>query len=102
MTTEPMEILRRAVERDGQSSVARQIGWSATVVNRVLSGKYPGDVAAVLDAVVVNYGAERVECPVLGSLSRKECHEHRTRPFAATNPKRVRIWKACRSCEVKK
>jgi hypothetical protein len=41
-----------------------------------------------------------VECPVIGEIPRQRCIEHQRRAhrFAATNPMRVQLSKACRVC----
>ena len=94
-----LQLLRDAIERNGTKHVAQVIGYSITTISRMLADKYEGDVAAVLDAVILNYGDETVQCPLQGEISRKKCATNHARPFAATNPTRVRLYRACRVCE---
>jgi hypothetical protein len=93
------QLLKEAVERHGSRRVAAEIDYSTTTISRMLAGKYEGDVASVLDAVILNYGAETHQCPLQGEISRKKCSITQARPFAATNPARVRQYRACRACE---
>lgn len=85
--------------RSSQKAVADRIGYSATVVNQLLKGKYKGDLVAIEAAFRGAYMRLTVECPVLGTLPANECLEHQKLPFAATNPQRVRLFRACRECK---
>jgi hypothetical protein len=42
-----------------------------------------------------------VDCPVIGDIPRQACiaHQRRKGRFAATNPARVALAKACKRCE---
>lgn len=69
---------------------------SATVINQVLNDKYPAPtnrLQALVEGVFLN---RTVECPVQGEIPSDQCEEYQTRPFAATNPTRVRLYQACR------
>jgi len=91
------DILRAESERTSQSRAGTRIGYSSTVVCRVLAGDYTGDVGSVEDAVRGALMGETVDCPVIGDIPRNRCIEHQRKPFAATNPMRVSLWRACRS-----
>lgn len=101
-----IELLRRKVEeynddrgKGGQARVAREIGYSDGAVSQVLSGKYQGDISNVLSKVEEVYGGQIVDCPGLGlEIPLFKCGEWRRRPFAATNPLRVTMYKACQKC----
>jgi hypothetical protein len=86
--------------RTSQRAAGELIGFSGGMVNMVLNGKRPahtlGNVKAAVRAKLMN---ESVQCPVLGEIRLTECRENAGRPFAATNPTRVRLWRACRECE---
>ncbi|RMH61551.1 MAG: XRE family transcriptional regulator [Bacteroidetes bacterium] len=93
--------LERAVAEHGQSEVARRMGCSPATVWQLRRRQYPASEEALarwrarfLDA----FSAETVPCPVLGPIDRPTCAHHRSRPFAATNPLRVRLYQACRTC----
>lgn len=93
-----LTVLAEACRDSSQAAVAARIGYSATVVNQVLKGKYTGDLRAVEQAVRGALLSYTIECPVLGALPAHLCLEHQRRPFAATNPLRVRLYRACRTC----
>lgn len=81
-----------------QASVGRAIGYSASVVNQVLGNRYAGKIETVEAKVRGVYMAATVECPVLGEISTAACLDHQARELAATNPQRVRLYRACRTC----
>ena len=80
-----------------QKKVADTLKVSAALINQVLKGKYPGDLKRIQQRVEGAFMQYNVCCPVLGDLSKHKCFYHQARPFAATNPQRVMLHKACRS-----
>lgn len=94
--------LAAACVRDSQAKVAQEIGYSGTVVSRCLGNSYRGNIEAVAQAVQGAYMAGTVPCPVLGDLPGHRCMEYQRRPFANTNPTRIKLWKACRGCEYRR
>ncbi|MDW7643413.1 MAG: helix-turn-helix transcriptional regulator [Desulfuromonadales bacterium] len=94
-----MTLLRQKVEEKSQAQVARELGYSGAAISQALSGKYQGDLTNLLNKVEEVYGASTVVCPVLGEIVLGKCAEHRRRPFAATNPLRVRLYRACKNCD---
>jgi hypothetical protein len=104
MSTQAVEqirlaVLHRAVAETSQSEVARRIQRSTAAINQVIKGTYAGDPAAILERVAAEFGNETVQCPAMGEVPLGACIEARNRPFAAVNPMRVRLYKACRQCE---
>jgi hypothetical protein len=97
-----MSLLNKAVKEHGQSTVARALGYSASAVNQVLHGKYRGRLGNVLQRVAEVYGKGRIDCPVMGSIALSRCAAERAKPFAATSPQRVKLYKACRNCGARK
>jgi len=93
-----MELLRRVVAEHGQAEVARRIGKSDSAVCQVLSGKYQGSTENILQRVEEVFGQSTVVCPIVGEISLGKCAENRKRPFAATNPTRVALFRACPKC----
>lgn len=94
-----INMLHRAVADAGsQSAVARRIGYSPAAVSQVLSGKYGGDMATMLARVEEVYGSRQVLCPVLGAIALSRCAMERRTPFSASNPVRVRLFRACKTC----
>ena len=96
-----LQVLRAECEKTSQRKVAADIGYSAAAVSRVLNNKY-GQDGGRLDrfehAVRGAYMGETVNCPILGELPVNRCLENQRRPFAATNPTRVQLYRACRGC----
>jgi DNA-binding transcriptional regulator YdaS (Cro superfamily) len=88
--------LRAACDGSTQKAIAARIGYSATVVNQVLLGKYKGDLLRIKSAVEGALMQHEVECPVCGLIPRERCIAHQRRPFTATNPASVRLFRACR------
>src|SRR5690554_461253 len=94
-----LELLRAAVAEAGaMRPVATRLGCSVSAVSHLLSGSYKADPAHMAQRIEETYGHRVVDCPVLGSIPITECAKHRNAPFAATNPIRVRLWRACRVC----
>lgn len=90
--------LREACTARGQADVARQLGYSAGAISAVLAGKYQASTARLQAAVEGALLLATVDCPVLGELPRQRCVEHQRRGFAATNPMRVALSRACPDC----
>lgn len=93
--------LRQEVARTSQRRVADALrgdnGYpSETLLSQVLNGKYPGQTGRLQRLVEGHYLGHTVACPVLGEISRADCEHHQVRPFAATNPQRVDLFRACR------
>lgn len=80
-----------------QREVAENIGYSAAVVNQVLSGAYKGDMRAVELAVRGAFNDLQAGCPVLGDIPMQRCLENQRLPFASHNPIRRDLYRECRS-----
>lgn len=94
-----LELLRRAVHEVGsQVKVAARLGYSSATISQALSGSYQGSLETVLVRVEEVFGNRVVECPLLGEISLGRCVTERRRPFSATNPQRVKMYRACRLC----
>lgn len=94
-----LDTLRAACTAASQRKVAERIGYSTSVVNQVLSGKYAGDIDAVKAKVEGVYMGVTVECPVIGELPRNRCLEYQRQGFAATNHLRVQLARTCPTCK---
>ena len=86
------------VEKLGLQEVADRIGYTKSAVCHVLKGSYKGKPDKILAAVEEKYSQSPVECPVLGEIAFSRCVEERNRPFAATNPLRVQLYRMCKEC----
>lgn len=92
--------LAAACAASTQRQVAEQLGRSAGLVSQVLRNKYPGDMAAVEEAVRGAFMHAVVACPALGPIPPRSCEEWRraAAEFQNTNPTRVRMYRACHRC----
>ena len=97
---EAKALLREAINELGAARVAADLGYSRTTISMTLNGKYPSSTEKILKRVVETYGIAIVECPVLGPITIRKCAHHKRQPFAATNPLRVRLYRACMACDV--
>lgn len=98
-----MHALRAAVARLGtQAAVAKALGVSSSTVSQALKGHYVGDVDALAQRIRGALMNELVSCPVMGELSAKHCLDYQTRPLVFTNPLRVRLHRACKTCPNRK
>lgn len=93
-----MKLLIDKVEQYGQAEVGRMIGKSGAAISQILSGKYQAAPDEILKRVIEVFGGMTINCPVLGEIPLARCAEKRKLPFAATNPQRVALWKACQKC----
>ena len=97
-TPEWVAALRDACLGMSQREVAALIGYSESVISQVINGKYRGDMRRVQAAVEGGLMGATVDCPVVGVIPRQRCMEPQPRPFPATNPTRVQLYRACRTC----
>lgn len=93
-----LDALRAHRKTHGSKKTAEAIGYSATVVSQVCSGKYKGDLSAVKHKVEGALMGMTVDCPVIGELPRNRCMEYQRQPFAATNHLRVQLSRTCPKC----
>jgi len=99
---EQMRLLREKCEELGQSEVARRINRSPSTISQLLHDKYKADPAAVLQDVEETFGTTLVACPEMGEISLKRCLEERNTPFSAASPRRIKMHRACKACEVRR
>ena len=97
-----LHTLRLEVERASLRRVAERLrggnGYpSEALVSQVLNGKYKGHTARLQRLVEGYYLGVTVACPVLGEITRDRCDHQQRLPFAATNPVRVALYRACRN-----
>ena len=97
MSKEWMDVLRERAAETSQRKVAEELGVSAAMVNQVLKGSYTGNTDTLRTRVEGAYMDQCVTCPVLGRLPVHECEANQKRPFTASNPQRVRLYRACRA-----
>jgi transcriptional regulator with XRE-family HTH domain len=96
-TKDWLETLRQECEASSQVKIARRLGVSTAMINQVLKGVYKGNASRLEALVRGELMLENVACPVLGEISKRRCLDEQARPFGATNPQRVALYKACRN-----
>ena len=92
-----LAILRCECESTSQARVAKRLGVSQATISQVLKGTYGANTTHVEARVRGSFMGETLVCPVLGEISKLRCQEEQRRPFAATTPQRVAVFRACRS-----
>jgi len=88
--------LAQACDHSSQASVGKRLGVSGAVVNQVLKGRYAGRMDRIEARARGELMRATVQCPVMGEISSRQCQDEQRRPFATTNPQRVRVFHACR------
>lgn len=103
LSEEALQALQRAiVALKSQVAVAEQLGLSASAVNQALKGKYRGDIEGIELRIRGVLLSLNVACPVLGEISTKVCLDEQRRPLVFSNPQRVRLHRACKTCPNRK
>lgn len=94
-----LEVLRDEINKPGksQNKVAKELGFSSSMISQVLRGKYPGSIENLKLKVEGRYMNLTVSCPVKGEIPVDECREHQSRPFSSANRERVKLYRSCRS-----
>lgn len=93
-----IDVLGAECAHASQAKLAKRLGVSAAMINQVLRGRYTGNTANLEQRVRGELMRETVICPVLGETSKRDCLDAQSRPFAATNPQRVQLFTACKTC----
>ncbi len=90
--------LEAACEATSQAQVARRLGIADGTVSQLLSGKYGAATNNMQQRIEGALMGRTVVCPVIGELRRDVCLDYQGRKAAATNPLRVQLATACRTC----
>lgn len=85
-------------DRSSQGKVAGRLNISSAVVNQVLGNTYTGRVDRVEARVRGELLNAKVLCPILAEISKRECLDNQRLKFTGTNPLRVRLFVACKTC----
>ncbi len=92
-----IEALRDECERTSQRRAAERLAISPSTINQVLNGTYKAKTGRIEERVRGELMNKTLECPVLGEITTRSCQDWQAKPFAATNPTRVAVYKACRA-----
>jgi hypothetical protein len=95
-----IEALAIECAKASQNRVAERLGRSAAMISQILRAKYPGDLAGFEERFRGVFQAQALDCPALGLIPSNECQDWRVkgRVFAAGNPLRTRMFRACAAC----
>ena len=97
-----IKVLATECSRPGssQAQVAKKLDRTGAVISQVLRNKYPADLKRIEERVRGVFMNGTVECPALGPIPTQACQDWRdkSRTFAAGNPLRARMFRACRAC----
>lgn len=92
-----IRVLAAVVDECGSNAAAaRRLGINRASVSTLLANRYPAGTAK-MEKIIMAWAAT-VHCPIMGSISADECHTERSKPFIASNPSRIRLYRACRQC----
>lgn len=92
-----IRVLARLVTQEGSNkAAAERIGVNRASVSTLLANKYPASTRRMEQAIMT--WASFVDCPVLGEITGEQCQKERNKPFIGSNPTRIRLYRACRSC----
>lgn len=89
--------LAKEVDSSNRTVVAKRMGVSRTSISLVLANKYPSPSTQGIEkrlAAMLN----GVSCPVMGDITNEQCQIERQKPFIASNPTRIRLYRACSTC----
>ncbi len=91
-------MLATACDRTSQNAVAKQLGYSGSVISAVLKHSYIGGYDNVEKTVRGALMAETLDCPVLGDLPQHICLRHQKHAMNGnpTSSMRVQLSRMCR------
>lgn len=93
-----LALLSRQHEAMSQTDMAEALGISTSAVNQAIHNKFQGNVDRFVSRVRGLWGGSTVSCPVLGVISTKVCQDQQQKGAAFTNPLRVAVARACKTC----
>jgi hypothetical protein len=93
-----LRLLREQAKHKSGVELAELLGVSNSAVSQAMHDKYRGNVERFCARVRGLWGGDTVRCPVLGAINTKVCTDQQAKPPAYTNPMRVAISRACKTC----
>lgn len=92
-----IRVLANVVEQEGtKAAAASRLGINRASVSTLLANKYPACTNKMEKTIMA--WSSLVQCPVLGPITGEECQTEREKPFVGSNPRRIQLYRACRSC----
>jgi hypothetical protein len=98
LPADALQALQALTQRTTQANIARRLSVSDATISSALKGKYIGNVNKLAERIRGELLSATVACPILGEISTRICQDERSKPFAATSPLRVQLWRACKAC----
>lgn len=92
------ELLKNKVDLLGRRNVESDLSISRTTLSQLLGDKYPADTKNIERKVLRAYAKSHIDCPVLGQISVARCNSESVKPFSATSPQRVKLYRSCANC----
>lgn len=93
-----IRVLAGVVAQEGSNAAAAaRLQINRASVSTLLANKYPASTGRMEKTIMA--WAELVTCPVLGAITGDQCQTERQKPFVGSNPTRVRLYRACRTCD---
>lgn len=93
-----LQIIRAQSKCMNGRKLSELLGVSTSAVSQALNNKFVGNVDRFCLRVRGVFAGDSVTCPVLGTLTTKVCLEQQGKPTAYTNPMRVQVQRACKTC----
>jgi hypothetical protein len=102
-----IETLEKQVQAKGLRQVAKELGISKTTVSLVVKGKYQASTKKVQNRVAAIYGNKgQVNCPFLDIIGPDRCADNweKARRIGGfvSNPEKLRLYRECLKCEVRR
>lgn len=99
------EFLNEMIRTKGKKQVAYELGVSLSTLVLYLHGKYPSH-KKIEERIKKIYGPEGIHCPILGLISPAECARAyelaRKVGILVSNPQKLRLYKECLKCKIRK
>ena len=98
LPADAMAALMALKDKSSQADIGRRLGVSGASLSNAISGKYIGNVDRLAERIRGELLNQTVPCPILGAVTTRICQDERAKPFAATSPQRVLLWRTCKTC----
>lgn len=99
LPTDALAALKSLKTQMSQAAIAKRLNVSDATISNALAGNYIGNVDKLAERIRGELLNVTVACPILGTISTRICQDERSKPFAATSPLRVQLWRACKTCQ---
>lgn len=98
-------LLQRHVGLKGRRAVWIELNISSTTLSQILNDKYPSPTVGIESKIMRIYGNNgTIDCPVLGEIEPATCvvnSEKAQKIKSPGNPNTLRLYVACRKCELR-